>query len=109
MGFIELLICSSFWFVTLWSGCSESFAENSERQIDELDPLLAVDDAIAPYRVEIGEGLFRDGLLGRFSRGLQFRNAIARSDQHVPKLREVRFVAERSVSRNNPGVVIGQR
>src|ERR1700689_2460693 len=109
MGFIELLICCSFWFVTLWSGCSESFAESSERQINDLDPLLAVDDAIAPYGVEIGEGLFRDGLLGGFSRGLQFLNAIARSDQHVPKFREFRFIAERTMARNNLGVVVGQR
>src|SRR6202044_4260457 len=106
MGFIELLICCSFWFVTLWSGCSESFAEGSERQIDDLDPLLAVDDAIAPYGIEIGEGLFRDGLLGGFSRGLQSLNAIARSDQHVPKFREVCFIAERAVPRNNPGGIV---
>ena len=50
-------------FVTLGPGRSELFAESSERQIDDLDPLLAVDDAIAPYRVEIGERLFRDGFL----------------------------------------------
>jgi hypothetical protein len=50
-------------FVTLWPGRSGLFAESSERQIDDLDPLLAVDDAIAPYGVEIGERLFRDGFL----------------------------------------------
>ncbi len=60
----------------------------SERQIDDLDELVTVDDAFAPDGVEIGERLFRDGLPGGFSRGLQFLNAIARSDEHVPEFRE---------------------
>src|SRR5580693_4969348 len=96
--FCSVVVCRSGWF-----------AESSERQIDDLDPLLAVDNAIAPYGVEIGERLFRDGFLGRFSRGLQFLNPIARSNQHVPKFREVRFVAYRAVPRDNLGVVAGQR
>jgi hypothetical protein len=58
-------------------------AADSERQIDDLDELVAVDDAFAPDGVEIGERLFRDGFLRGFSRGLQFLNAIARSDEHV--------------------------
>jgi hypothetical protein len=33
-------------------------ALDSKRQINDLDPLVAVDDAFAPYRVEIGEGPF---------------------------------------------------
>jgi PadR family transcriptional regulator, regulatory protein PadR len=41
----------------------------SECQIDDRDPLLAVEDALAPYRVEIGEWVLRDGFLDRFSRG----------------------------------------
>jgi hypothetical protein len=32
---------------------------DSERQIDDLDPLVGVDDAFAPDGVEIGERLFR--------------------------------------------------
>src|SRR3979411_2602958 len=79
--------------------------ESSEGQINDLDPLVAVDDAFAPDWVEIGEWLFRHGFLGKLSRGLQFLNAIARSDQHVPEFREVRFVAERAVPRNNLGVI----
>src|SRR6266436_4324268 len=46
---------------------------------------------------------------GGFSRGLQFLNAIARSDEHVTGFREVRFVSERAVPRNNPGVIVGKR
>ena len=84
-------------------------ARDSERQIDDLDELVAVDDAFAPYGVEIGERLFRDGFLGGFSRRLQFLSAIARGDEHVPEFREVRFVAERAVPRNNPGVIAGER
>jgi hypothetical protein len=61
--------------------------------MDDWDPLVAVDDAFAPDRVEIGEWFLRDGFLGRFSSGLQFLNVIARSDQHVPEFREVRFVS----------------
>src|SRR4051812_7107065 len=52
---------------------------------------------------------FSDGFLGGFSRGLQFLNAIARSDEHVPEFREVRFVAERAVPWNNLGVIAGER
>ena len=74
-----------------------------------MDELVAIDDAFAPDGVEIGEGLFRDGFQGGFSRGLQFLNAIARSDEHVPGFREVRFVAERAVPRNNLGVIVGER
>jgi len=48
-------------------------------------------------------------LPGLAFRGLQFLNAIARSDEHVPGFREVRFVAERAVPRNNLGVLIGER
>jgi hypothetical protein len=84
-------------------------AESSEGQINDLHELVAVDYAFAPDGVEIGEGLFCDTLLGLFSRGLRFLNSIARSDQHVPKFRGVRFVAERAVPRNNLGVVVGQR
>src|SRR5882724_1621698 len=51
---------------------------DSERQIDDLDPLVGVDDAFAPDGVEIGEWLFRDGFLGELSRGLQFLDGIAR-------------------------------
>jgi hypothetical protein len=68
-----------------------------------------VDDACTPDGVEIGEGLFRDSLLGGFSRGLQFLNAITCSDKHVSVFREVRFVAERAVPRNNLGVIVGER
>jgi hypothetical protein len=84
-------------------------AADSERQIDDLDKLVAVDYSFAPDGVEIGERLFRDGFLGGFSRRLQFLNAIARGDEHVPEFREVRFVAERAVPRNNPGVIAGER
>ena len=71
----------------------DTFTEASERQIDDLDPLVAVDDAFAPDWVEIGEGLFRDGFQGGFSLRLQFLNAIARSDEHVTGFPQVRFVA----------------
>jgi hypothetical protein len=71
--------------------------------------LVAVDDAFAPDGFEIGEWLFRGGFLGGFSGRFQFLNAIARSDEHVPGFREVRFVAERSVPRNNLGVVVRER
>ncbi len=84
-------------------------AGDSERQIEDLDELVAVDDAFAPDGFEIGERLFRDGFLGGFSRGLQFLNAIAGGDEHVPGFREVRFVAERAVPRNNLGVIAGER
>ena len=93
----------------LWSVSLESFTDGSEGQIDELHKLVAVDYAFAPDGVEIGEGLFRDGLLGGFSRRLQFVNAIARSDQHVPEFREVRFVAKRAVPRNDLGGIVGER
>jgi hypothetical protein len=69
-------MCCSFLFCNA-RGRSGSFAENSERQIDDLDPLLAVDDAITPYRVEIGEGLFRDGFLGR----IFLRTSISQRDR----------------------------
>ncbi len=82
---------------------------DSERQIDDLDELVAVDDALAPNSVEIGEGLFRDGFQGGFSRALQALNAITRSDQHIPGFREVRFVANRAVPRNDLGVIVGER
>jgi hypothetical protein len=64
--------------------------------------------AFAPDWVEIGERFFRDGFQGGFPRGLQFLNAIARSNEHVPRFREVRFVAERPVPRNNLGVIVGE-
>ena len=35
----------------------------SQGQVDDLDELIAVDNAFAPRRVEIGERLFRDGLV----------------------------------------------
>src|SRR5712672_3785798 len=76
-------------------------AGDSERQIDDLDELVAVDDAFAPDGFEIGERLFRDGFQGGFSSGPQFLNAIAGGDEHVPGFREVRFVGERAVPRNN--------
>jgi hypothetical protein len=44
---------------------------DSKRQINDLDELVAIDDAFAPDRVEIGERLFCDGFLGGLSRGLQ--------------------------------------
>src|SRR6266849_6732748 len=84
-------------------------AGDSERQIEDVDPLVAVDDAFAPDGFEIGERLFRGGFLGGFSRRFQFLNAIARSDEHVPGFREVRFVAERSVPRNNLGIIVRER
>src|SRR5271155_1898551 len=87
----------------------DTYTEVSEGQIDDLDPLVGVDDALAPGGVEIGKRLSRDGFQGGFPRGLQSLNAIARSDEHVPGFREVRFVAERAVPRNNLGVVVGQR
>jgi hypothetical protein len=43
-----------------------------------------------------------------FPADFQFLNAIARSNEHVPRFREVRFVAERAVSRNNLGVIVGE-
>src|SRR5882762_8673771 len=70
---------------------------------------MAVVEGMAPDGDEIGVWVLRDGLMGGFSRGLQFLNAIARSDQHVPEFREVRFVAERAVPRNNLGVITGER
>ena len=88
---------------------SFAYRYNSQRQIDDLDELVAVDDTFAPDGLEIGERLFRDSFLGGFSRGLQFLNAIARSDEHVPGFREVRPIAEWTVPRNNLGVVVGQR
>src|SRR5580704_16072137 len=95
--------------LSLPNACATSETGYLERQIDDFDPLLAVDDSVAPYWVEIGEWLFRDGLLGGLSRGLQSLNAIERSNQHVAKFREVRFIAEWAVPRNNLGVVAGQR
>jgi len=41
--------------------------EDSQRQINDLHVLVAVDDAFTPDGVEIGERLFRDSLLGGFS------------------------------------------
>jgi hypothetical protein len=37
-------------------------AGDSERQIDDLDELVAVDDALAPRVVEVRECFFRNGL-----------------------------------------------
>jgi hypothetical protein len=82
--------------------------EDSQRQINDLYTLVAVADACTPDGIEIGEGLFRDSLLGGFSRGRQFLNAITCSDKHVSVFREVRFVAERAVPRNNLGVIVGK-
>ena len=84
-------------------------AADSERQIDDLDPLVAVDDSFTPGGVEIGKRLSRHGFQGGSSCGLQFLNAIARSNQHVSEFRQVRFVAERAVPRNNRGVIVGER
>src|SRR6201984_1932644 len=84
-------------------------ARPSKHQIDNLDKLIAVDDAFTPDWIEIGERLFRDSFLGGFPRGPQFLDAIARSDEHVPEFREVLFVAERAVPRNDPRVVVRER
>src|SRR5260370_42277145 len=84
-------------------------AGDSEREIDDLDELVGVEQAFAPDGVEIGEGLFRDGFLGGFSGGLQFLHAIAGGDEHVAEFREAGFVAERAVPRNNFGVIAGER
>ena len=84
-------------------------AGGSEDQIGDLDELVAVDDPVAPDGVEIGERLFRNCFLGGFSRELQFLNAIAGSDEHVPEFRKVRFVAEPAVSRDNLSVIVGER
>src|ERR1700735_2119828 len=80
-----------------------------KRQIDDLHKLVAVAHAFAPYGFEIGERLLGDDLQGGFSLRLQFLDAIARSDEHVAGFREVRFVAERAVPRNNLGVIVGER
>src|SRR6266849_10045952 len=102
--------CRSFLRIDLTDSSSGKYsAGDSERQIDDLDPLVGVDDAFAPDGVEIGEWLFRDGFLGGLSRGLQFLNAIERSDEHVPGFREVRFIAERAMPRNNLGVIVRER
>jgi len=53
--------------------------------------------------------LFRDGFQYGFTSGLQFLNAIAGGDEHVPEFREVRFVAERAVPATNLGVIAGER
>jgi hypothetical protein len=58
---------------------------------------------------EIGERPFRDGFQGGFSSGLQFLNALAGGDEHVPRFREVRFVAEWAVPGNNLRSVISER
>ena len=81
----------------------------SEYQVDDLDELVTVDDAFAPDRVEIGERLFGDSFLCGFSRGLQLLNAVAGGNERVAKFREVRFVAEPAVPRNDLGVVVGER
>ena len=44
-----------------------------------------------------------------FPADCNFFNAITCSDQHVSVFREVRFVAERAVPRNNLGVIVGER
>jgi hypothetical protein len=44
-----------------------------------------------------------------FSRQLQFLNAVARSDEHVPGFHKVRFAAERAVPRNDLGVIVRER
>src|SRR6266849_3102799 len=82
---------------------------DSEREIDDLDELVGVEDAFAPDGVEIGERLFRDGFLDGFSGGLQFLYAIAGGDDHVPEFRELCFVGERAVPRNDLSVVAGER
>jgi hypothetical protein len=83
--------------------------KTSERRISDLDPLVGVDDALAPGGVEIGERLFGDGFQRGLPRGLQILNATARSDEHVTGFRQVRFVAERAVPRNNLGVSASDR
>src|ERR1700683_4944652 len=47
--------------------CRRLARQDSERQIDDLDPLVAVDDAFTPGWIEIGERLFRDGFQCGFS------------------------------------------
>ena len=84
-------------------------AGGSEDQIDDLDELVAVDDPVAPDGIEIGERLFRNGFLGGFSRELQFLNAIAGSDEYVSEFREIRFVTEPAVSRDNLSAIVGER
>src|SRR6266404_5702497 len=102
--------CRSFLRIDLTDSSSGKYsAGDSERQIGDLDPLIGVDDAFAPNGVEIGERLFRDGFQDGFSRRLQFLNAIARSDEHVPRFHKVRFVAERAVPRNDLGVIVRER
>src|SRR5216684_2988122 len=102
--------CRSFLRIDLTDCSSGKYsAEDSERQINDLDPLVGVDDALAPGGVEIGERLFGDGFEGGFSSRLQFLNAIARSDEHVPGFHKVRFVAERAVPRNDLGVIVRKR
>src|SRR5260370_39917108 len=82
---------------------------DSEREIDDLDELVGVEDAFAPDGVEIGERFFRDGFLGGFSGGLQFLHAIAGGGEHVAEFREAGFVAERAVPRNNFGGLASER
>ncbi len=66
-----------------WPALPDCTAGDSERQIYDLDPLVAVDDAFAPDGVKIGEWLFRDGFLGKLSYGLQFLNAIPRASERI--------------------------
>jgi len=103
------------WSLVNYSFCCSFFCElisyryDSQRQIGDLDELVAVDDAFAPDGVEIGERFFRDGFHCGFSRGLQFLNAIAEVTSMSRDFVRSALLPERAVARNDLGVIVGER
>ena len=69
---------------------------------------VTAEHAVTPHRIQICQRFARHYLLGRFPGGLQFLDAIADHNQHVPALGQIGFVPQRSMPRNDLGVVVGQ-
>jgi hypothetical protein len=60
---------------------------------------IAVEEALAPSGVQVRKRFARRYFAGRFAGGLQFLHTIARHNQHVPKLGQIGFVAQRATPR----------
>jgi hypothetical protein len=81
---------------------------DSKRRINHLRKNIAVEEALAPSGVQIRKRFARRYFAGRFAGGLQFLNTIARRNQHVAKLGQIGFVAQRAMPRNDLSVVVDQ-
>jgi len=71
---------------------------DSKRRIHHPHKNIAVEKALAPSGVQVRKRFARRYFVGRFAGGLQFLHTIARHNQHVPKLGQIGFVAQRATS-----------